>query len=166
MSGQSNIVNEIGWDSLHLAESCQGVQNGSPHLLLVGHSDHSRVFDSLRSMSNFQLSLVADYRELWAAQELESLQLAILFDSLHSFELEASCRLIRRRWPKALILIFRHRMDSFDRSLYDARLEHNVTAQNLYLTALKLTGRGFQSKPGLIDKLDWERIRSKLHNEI
>jgi hypothetical protein len=161
MSGPISSVNESGWDSLRLAESCRGTQIGPPHLLLVGHSNYCRAFDSFRSMTDFQFSQVADYRELWAARYLESLQLAILFDSLHSFELEASCRLIRRRWPKTRILIFRYRMDSFDRSLYDARLEPKVTAQSLYSMTLKLVAKQFESEPGVIDKPEPGRNRSE-----
>jgi hypothetical protein len=145
MSGQINSANEFGWTAIRLEDAYQGTQNGPRHVLLVGRSDHGGVFDSLLSNSSFRFSLAADYRELWASPELKFLQLAILFDSLHSFELEASCRLIRRRWPKARILIFRNQMGSFDRSLYDVRLEPNVTAQILHATTLRLTGRQLKS---------------------
>ena len=152
MSGEGSNNNTFEWIALRLGDSGQGTKSGLRHVLLVGRSDYSRVFDSLLSISNFQFSFVADYKELWAAPQLEILQLAILFDSLHSFELEASCRLIRRRWPKARILIFRSRTDPLDKFLYDVRLAPNATPQILHSTTLKLTRRRFEPRQCAFDQ--------------
>jgi hypothetical protein len=149
----NGIVNESEWIALRIGESGAAPQVELRRVLLVGRADYSRVFDCLLSISNFQFSFVADYRELWAAPPIETLQLAVLFDSLHSFELEASCRLIRRRWPKAQILIFRSRMESLDKSLYDVRLAPNVAPQVLNATTLKLAGKPFGPRDRTFDRL-------------
>jgi hypothetical protein len=145
MNGNGTL-NQTEWTAMRIGDSGTPTQSELKRVLLVGRADYSKIFDCLLSFTDFRFSLVADYRGLWAAPPMETLQLAILFDSLHSFELEASCRLIRRKWPKARILIFRSRMESLDKSLYDVRLAPNVAPQMLQATTLKLAGKQFRPR--------------------
>lgn len=108
------------------------------HLLSVGPVDRcSLICDALLKVPNSQLSMAKDYRELWMISQEENIQVVTLHDVLPSFELEAACRLIRRRWPRARILILRSRVFSLDDSLFDDVVDSTVAMETL-LAAIQL----------------------------
>jgi len=93
------------------------------HVLSVGPLDRgSMVHDALLDGPGFRLTIAAGYRELWAIPRQEPLHAVILHSTLTSFELEAACQLIRRRWPHARILIIRNGEGSLEDALYDDRV--------------------------------------------
>src|SRR5512146_2290300 len=140
MNNVSEITSALDWNAIGIADPEVSTKTGQSNVIFVGRSNYSRLFDAQLSNTNFRLSFAADYRELWAMPPVHSPRLAVLCDTLHSFELEASCRLIRRRWPNARILILRARMDTVDKSLYDARLPANVASQILIAAVRRLAG--------------------------
>jgi hypothetical protein len=78
------------------------------HVLSVGPMDFGcMVHDALLDGPNSLLSIAPDYRDLWANPKQESIQVVILHNMLSPFELEDASRFIRRRWPRAKILILR-----------------------------------------------------------
>ncbi len=140
MNNVSEITSALDWNAIGIADPKVSTKTGLSHVIFVGRSNFGKLFDSQISSANFRLSFATDYRELWAMQTVHSPRLAVLYDTLHSFELEASCRLIRRRWPSTRILILRARMDTVDKSLYDARLPANVATQVLLAAIRRLAG--------------------------
>lgn len=140
MSNTSALATAVEWNANLIAESAADTKTGLSHLLFVGRSNLGKLFRSQFSSANFRLTFAADYRELWAMPSVDSPRLIVLNDSLHSFELEASCRLIRRRWPNARILMLRARLETVDKSLYDVRLPANVATQVLLAAIRRLAG--------------------------
>jgi hypothetical protein len=110
------------------------------HVLSVGPVDcGSMVHDALLDGASFRLTIATDYRKLWGIPAHESIHVAVLHDTLSSFELEAACRLIRQRWPHAKILLVARVESSLDDGLYDDRA--STAAPTLLLTAIEeLTG--------------------------
>ena len=80
---------------------------------------------------NLTISIVADYRELWTIPNQEIIHLVILNVTLTTFELEASSRLIRQRWPRAKILVVRHGEGVLEDALYDDRVTVEETQEVL-----------------------------------
>ena len=111
------------------------------HLLSVGPMDRcSQIRDALLRVPNSQLSMAKDYRELWMISQEENIQVVIPHDILPTFELEASCRLIRRRWPRARILILRSRVCSLDDALFDDVVDSTVAKETLLAAIWRLVG--------------------------
>lgn len=140
MNNTGTLTSTFDWNAIPVADPAIGTKAGQSHVIFVGRSNLGKLFDAQNFNTNHSLSFAADYRELWAMPSADSPRLVVLFDSLHSFELEASCRLIRRRWPNARILMLRARMDTIDKSLYDVRLPANVASQVLLVTVRRLAG--------------------------
>jgi hypothetical protein len=82
-----------------------------------------------------ELWMIADCRELWVIPKQEAIQLAILHDTLSSFELDEAARLIRRHWPSVGILLIGTGEDSLDNALYDDRVSSGASLEVL-LTAI------------------------------
>ncbi len=111
------------------------------HVLSVGPVDHCfMVHDALLEVPNSRLSIAADYRELWLVPKQQAVHLVILHNTLSSFELEESCRLIRQQWPHAKILVVRRGEGFLDDGLYDERVRPTVTAEGLLTTIERLSG--------------------------
>lgn len=111
------------------------------HVLSIGTVDRgSMVHDALLNGRDFHLTIATDYRVLWAQPKLESMQIAIVHNTLSSFEIEAACRLIRRRWPLARILAVLDRDSHLDGALYDDRVTPNLLPDVLLAAVLRLTG--------------------------
>jgi len=95
--------------------------------LSVGRIEPPTLIDNLMlDQSAFAISITRDYRELWVRSKHELIQIALLHNSLCSFELVEAARLIRIRWPDAKILIIRSGEVSLERNLYDDRLHPPV----------------------------------------
>jgi hypothetical protein len=93
------------------------------HVLMVGPMESGNVVRSaLLGEPNLTISIVADYRELWTIPAQETFDLVVLNVTLSTFELEASSRLIRQRWPHAKILVIRHGEGFLEDALYDDRV--------------------------------------------
>jgi hypothetical protein len=108
------------------------------------------VHDALRDGTSFHLIIATDYRKLWGIAAQESIHVAVLHDTLTSFELEAACRLIRQRWPRAKILLVSRRESSLDDCLYDDRAP-TVAPDLLAPTIERLAGVWH----------DWPHVRSR-----
>jgi hypothetical protein len=77
------------------------------------------VHDALLDGPNSRLSIAPDYRELWGIPKEESIQVAILHNTLSPVELEDASRFIRRPWPHARILVLRRGVGFLDDALYE-----------------------------------------------
>lgn len=93
------------------------------HILMVGSIESSNIVRcAVLGEPNLTISIVVDYRELWTIPAQEAFNLAVLNVTLSTFELEASSRLIRQRWPHTKILVVRHGDGFLDDALYDDRV--------------------------------------------
>jgi len=116
------------------------------HVLSVGPVDcGSKVHDALLDGASFRLTIATDYRTLWGIPAHESIHVAILHDTLSSFELEATCRLIRQRWPHAKILLVSMCESSLDDGLYDDRAP--TAAPDLLVTTIERLAGGWHDWP-------------------
>jgi len=119
------------------------------HVLSVGSVDEgSVVHDTLLDGSNFRLTIATDYRKLWGMPTQESIHVAILHNTLSSFELEAACQLIRRRWPRARILVVSSGESILEDALYDDRVAPTAAPAVLLTTIERLTGGWHEWRPG------------------
>jgi len=102
------------------------------HVLMVGPMESGNVVRSaLLGEPNLTISIVANYRELWTIPNQETVHLVILNVTLSTFELEASCRLIRQRWPRAKIVVVRQGEGFLEDALYDDRVKVGDTPEFL-----------------------------------
>lgn len=133
------------------------------HVLSVGPVDRScMIHDALLEVPYLQISMVRGYRELWMLPEQETIQVAILHDALRSFELEAGSRLIRRRWPRARILMLRSQAGSVDGALYDELLPTNLAPQVLLAAIRRLAAAVRRSRSRYEqDEVPLEKIGAK-----
>ncbi len=126
-----------GWPHIRMVETI--------HVVSVGPVDcGSKVHDALFDRKSFRLSIATDYRKLWELPANESVHVAVLHNTLSSFELEAACRLIRRRWPSAKILLVSREESFLDDGLYDDRAP-TVDSDVLLSTIERLTGRWYDA---------------------
>lgn len=138
MSYSTEIIHSKGWNGVAIDHAAADSVTGLPHVIFVGRIHYSTLFDSLLSNgAPTRLSYAANYRELWAIPNNASPRLVVLYDTLHAFELEASCRLTRRRWPDARVLVIRSSLGNVDRSLYDVRLPSSVSPHVLLMNIRK-----------------------------
>jgi hypothetical protein len=122
------------------------------HVLFVGPLDRgSMVHDALLDGPGFHLTIAAGYRELWAIPSQEPLHAVILHSTLSSFELEAACQLIRRRWPHARILVVRNGDGFLEDALYDDRVAPTVAPEALITTIERLTKRWHEWRSGDVE---------------
>jgi hypothetical protein len=106
---------------------------GAIHVLSVGPVEcGSMVHDALLNEPNFHLSIATDYRGVWKTPTDESIQVAILHNTLSDFEMEACCRLIRRRWLHARILVVSIEESHLEDALYDDRVAPNASPEALF----------------------------------
>lgn len=102
------------------------------HVLMVGPLESGNaVRSALLGEPNLTISVVADYRELWTIPSQEAFDLVVLNVTLSTFELEASGRLIRQRWPHARILVVRQGEGFLEDELYDDRVTVRETPEVL-----------------------------------
>lgn len=126
---------EDGKTVAHLASRARNI-----HVLSVGPMDRgSLVHDALLAVPDFRLSIVTDYRALWTFPKLEPIHVVVLHNTFSKFEIEDSCRLIRRMWPHAGILVVHRGEDSLDDALYDDRAALPASPQDLLSAIERLT---------------------------
>jgi hypothetical protein len=114
------------------SQTLNRISTKSPiQLLSVGRIEPTLISNALRDEPDFMVSVVKDYRELWLQSREDSIEIALLHNSLCSFELEQSARLVRSRWPKAQILIIRSDKLHIDRDIYDECLLPSVNSEVL-----------------------------------
>ena len=102
------------------------------HLLSVGRIEPTPLAgNALSDESNFAISTAIDYRELWLQSTEESIDIALLHNSLCSFQLEQAARLVRCRWPMAKILIIRSGEVGIDRAVFDDCLPPSINSEVL-----------------------------------
>jgi hypothetical protein len=112
------------------------------HVISVGAVDRgSMVHDTLLKVPRFHLTIATDYRALWATPKREDFQVAVLHNTLSSFELEEACRFIRQTWPHARILVIRAGEGFLDDALYDERVLPRV-AERFLLSAIERLADG------------------------
>jgi hypothetical protein len=85
---------------------------------------HNALAEGLRS----RIFATRDCQELWLLPVEEPFRLAILHHALSALDLEGSSRVIRRRWPRARILVIRSGRNVLDDALYDELLAAPVAA--------------------------------------
>lgn len=113
----------------------------SIHVLSVGTVERGcSVHDALLNERDIHLSIATDYRQLLTLPKLKSVQVAIVHNTLAAFEIEAACRLIRRRCPHARILAVLGRESHLDGSLYDDRVMPDLLPHVLLASVIRLTG--------------------------
>jgi hypothetical protein len=116
-------------------------------VLSVGSVDRgSMVHDALLEGPGFLLSIATDYSGLRAMPEPEDFQVAILHNTLDSFELDDACRLIRHQWPHARILVIRAGEDFLEDALYDDRVIPTVAREVLLMSIDQLTARWHEGR--------------------
>jgi hypothetical protein len=103
------------------------------------------VHDALLDRTSFRFSITTDYRKLWEVPAQEMIHVAVLHDTLSSFELEAACRLIRQRWPDAKILLIAKGESFLDDGLYDDRAP--TTARDVLLGTIERLAGGSHDWP-------------------
>jgi len=102
------------------------------HVLTVGSMESGNVVRcALLGEPNLTISIVANYRELWTIPNQETFHLVVLNMTLSAFELEASSRLIRQRWPRSKILVVRQGEGFLEDALYDDRVTLGDTPEFL-----------------------------------
>jgi hypothetical protein len=122
------------------------------HVLSLGPVDRgSMVYDALLNGPNFHLTIATDYRELWGMSAQESIQVAILHNTLTTFETEAACRLIRRRWLHARILVASAEESNLEDALYDERVAPFVAPEVLLTTIDRQTGGWHEGRSGEVE---------------
>jgi hypothetical protein len=132
MCGFRNDRESVGKDAGTGAHSDEFPSPRGNHVLIVGSMESNNVVRcALLGEPNLTISIVADYRELWTIPNQEIIHLVILNVTLTTFELEASSRLIRRRWPRAKILVVRHGEGFLEDALYDDRVKVGETPDAL-----------------------------------
>ena len=90
------------------------------HVLFAGPLDFgSLIHDAMLDLPGFHLSITPDYHELWEIAEKEDYQVVILHSTLSSSELADATQIVRKRWPRARILVIRANMGSPEDSLHD-----------------------------------------------
>lgn len=106
---------------------------GTIHVLSVGPVERGcLVHDALLSRPHTHLSITPDYRQLWMLPRQESFHVAVLHNTLSDGELEETSQLIRRRWPKARILVIRYGEGFLDDALYDEQVTPSVAVEKLH----------------------------------
>lgn len=114
--------------------------SGSIHLLSVGRIEPPTLIHSVMlDLPDFAISMTRDYRELWITSQREPIEIALLHNTLCSFELAEAAPLIRSRWPRARILVIRSGEMPLDRTLYDDRL-HPPVAPEILIDRLSRLG--------------------------
>jgi hypothetical protein len=142
MNSLCNVAKETGKNAIKTLDRERIWVARTIHVLSVGPVDcGSMVHDALLDGSNFRLTITTDYRELWGTSTQESIQVAILHNSLSAFESEAACRLIRRRWPHTKILVVSNRESILEDALYDDRVAPTVAPEVVLETIERLTGQ-------------------------
>ncbi|MGO9776952.1 MAG: hypothetical protein ACLPM3_10255 [Terracidiphilus sp.] len=137
----ANAIRTLGREDIPVAKTI--------HVLSVGSMDRgSVVHDTLLDEASFHLSIATDYRELWGMPTQESIHVAILHNTLSSFELEAAGRLIRRRWPQARILVVSSGESYLEDALYDDRVAPTAAPEVLLTTIDQLLGGWHEWRPG------------------
>jgi len=102
------------------------------HVLIVGPMDSgNKVRSALLGESNLTISIVTNYLELWTIPNQEFIHLVILNKTLSTFELDASSRLVRQRWPRAKILVVHQGEGFLEDALYDDRVKVGDTPEVL-----------------------------------
>jgi hypothetical protein len=141
MNSLCNVAKETGENAIKTLDREHIRAAKTIHVLSVGPVDcGSMVHDALLDGSNFRLTITTDYRELWGTSTHESIQVAILHNTLSPFESETVCRLIRRRWPHTRILVISNRESILEDALYDDRVALTVAPEVLLETIERLTG--------------------------
>lgn len=112
------------------------------HVLSVGSLAHGdMIHEVLLEIPDFRLSVATDYSRVWAISKQEPIDVVVLHNTFSSSELEDFCRLIRRRWPHAGIVLV-HRGENFlEDNLYDDRVVPNAAPEVLLSTIQRLKGR-------------------------
>jgi len=97
------------------------------------------VLDALANQHDFSITFAKDFQELWVVPRAVPIQTCVLHPSLGSFELEEVCRMIRRRWPSASIVVIRDGENMLEDALFDERLHPPVAPELLHSIVLRMS---------------------------
>jgi hypothetical protein len=111
------------------------------HVLSIGSADLSNtVHDALLQKHHCRLSVVTSIWELCAIpQQQESFDIAILHQTLSQREVRDASEYIRRRWPRARILVICAETEFLDDPLYDEWVPPGLSQGILFETIEELT---------------------------
>jgi hypothetical protein len=114
------------------------------HVVIVGSMESGNVVRcALLGEPRLTISIVTNYRELWTIPKQETIHLVVLNVTLSTYELDASCRLIRQRWPRAKILVVHQGEGFLEDALYDDRVTLRDTAEVLRGRIVRLLNSQF-----------------------
>jgi len=112
------------------------------HVVSVGTLEHGYLLhDLLLNNRAWRLSVITDCLQLWEMPEREAVHLAILHDTLSLPDLDEAAHAVRRRWPKAKILVLRSGGEFLEDALYDDRALPSTSAPALLASIESILGR-------------------------
>jgi DNA-binding NtrC family response regulator len=106
-------------------------------VLSIGSSEsRDAVRDALLLRHKCLLSAVASYRDLCDIPASESLEIAIVHQTLPEHELLVSLEYVRRHWPSARILLISAHSEAVDDPLYDEWARPEIS-QDAFLSIIE-----------------------------
>jgi DNA-binding NtrC family response regulator len=111
------------------------------HVLSIGSQDScNTVRDVLLQRHNCRLSVVTSLWDMYAIPQQNHLDIAILHHTLSRLQIRDASEYIRRRWPRAKILVISAEMDVPDDPLYDEWAPPGQSSGTLLAMIEQLTG--------------------------
>jgi len=107
----------------------------------------SLVLDALAEQHDFSVVFAKDFQDLWVVPRALPIQVCVLHPTLGLFELEEVCRMIRRRWPGASIVVIRGGENTLEDALFDERLHPPVVPELLLSTVLRMSAAQSDRRP-------------------
>ena len=102
------------------------------HVLAIGSIDqHNELHDLLLQLNAVHISALTDYSDLLGFSDEDFVQIAVLFDSISLHELLEATQIIRRKWPKAKIIVIRAGEEFLEDFQYDLRMFPSAKPQEL-----------------------------------
>jgi DNA-binding response OmpR family regulator len=98
------------------------------------------VRDALLERRHARLTVATSFWELCAISQQETFDIAILHDALSLRDVRSASEYVRRRWPRAKILIIHAETEALDDPLYDARMLPGLSQSILLAIIDQLTG--------------------------
>jgi hypothetical protein len=111
------------------------------HVLSIGSVAPSDVtYDRRLEERGFALAVAEGYRDLLGTVLEEGCEVAVLHQTLPEKELIEAAHFIRRRWPRARIVMVRAEEWWIDDALYDDRVVPDATPELLLSAVERLAG--------------------------
>ncbi|MGA3346487.1 MAG: hypothetical protein ABSC76_16635 [Terracidiphilus sp.] len=148
MSSHTNVLKSTGESAVGTLNAARIRFATAIQVVSVGPVERGCwVHDALSGRPNARLTIATDLRQLWSISTQQSIQVAILHDTLSLLDFEAASRLIRRRFPSAKILVVSREESFLEDALYDDRVAPTV-APTVLLRAIERVAYGSVQTPG------------------